>query len=88
MASESSEGQSTKQVVARYANYFEIGHNAAEFFVDFGQAYSQSEEYQVHTRIVTSPLYARALQRLLAKAITLHEQAYGEIREDLSDHKD
>ena len=34
MASESSEGQSTKQVVARYANYFEIGHNAAPAGVD------------------------------------------------------
>jgi hypothetical protein len=67
---------------ARYANYFEIGHNAAEFILDFGQAYSTSEERQMHTRIVTSPLYAKALLRLLGKAIELHEQGYGVIREE------
>lgn len=88
MARDSSEGKNNEQVIARYANYFEIGHNAAEFIVDFGQAYSQSEKCQVHTRIVTSPPYAKALQRLLEKSITRYEQVYGEIIEDVSDHKD
>ncbi|MEQ1846156.1 MAG: DUF3467 domain-containing protein [Nitrospira sp.] len=68
-------------VSARYANYFEIGHNAAEFILDFGQAYSSSEERQMHTRIVTSPLYAKALLRLLDKAVERHEELYGAIRE-------
>ncbi|MEK6784180.1 MAG: DUF3467 domain-containing protein [Nitrospirota bacterium] len=66
---------------ARYANYFEIGHNAAEFILDFGQAYSSSEERQMHTRIVTSPLYAKALFRLLEKSVERYEGVYGEICE-------
>lgn len=67
---------------ARYANYFEIGHNAGEFILDFGQAYSSLEERQMHTRIVTSPLYAKALLRLLEEAVERHEEAYGAIREE------
>jgi len=68
-------------VVARYANYLEIGENAAEFVLGFGQSYSESEEVQIHTRIVTSPPYAKAFLRLLQEAIDLHEGVYGEIRE-------
>jgi hypothetical protein len=67
---------------ARYANYFEIGHNAGEFILDFGQAYASAGERQVHTRIVTSPAYARAFLRVLENAIERHEQAYGAIREE------
>lgn len=81
MDAESSEVGSNEGLAARYANYFEIGHNAAEFVLDFGQAYSQAEERQMHTRIVTSPPYAKALLRLLEKAVKGHERAYGEICE-------
>lgn len=77
----SSERQGNEGGAARYANYFEIGHNPAEFILDFGQAYSSSEERQMHTRIVTSPLYAKALFRLLEKAVDRHEQMYGMIHE-------
>ncbi len=80
MNSESSDVRSSEGPAARYANYFEIGHNAAEFILDFGQAYSSSEERQMHTRIVTSPLYAKALLRLLEEAVERHEHVYGEIR--------
>lgn len=70
------------QVVARYANYFEIGHNAAEFIFDCGQLYSESEEGRIHSRIVTSPAYAKALLRLLQESIERYEQTFGEIREE------
>lgn len=69
-------------VVARYANYFQVGQNAAEFILDCGQVYSEAEEGQVHTRIVTGPPYAKALLRLLQESIDHHEQIYGEIREE------
>lgn len=55
MTVESKEPQSHEEPTARYANYFEIGHNAAEFVLDFGQAYSPAKERRLHTRIVTSP---------------------------------
>lgn len=82
MDAESSERQGDEEPAARYANYFEIGNNAAEFILDFGQAYSSSEERQMHTRIVTSPAYAKALLRLLEKSVERHERAYGNIREE------
>jgi hypothetical protein len=79
MITESNSPQINEEPAARYANYFEIGHNAAEFILDFGQAYSTGKERQLHTRIVTSPSYAKALQRLLEKSIEQHEQIYGKI---------
>ena len=65
---------------ARYANYFESGHNAAEFILDFGQVCSPSEERQMHTRSITSPVYAKAFIRLPEKAVQQQEQMYGPIR--------
>ena len=46
MIVESKEPQDHEEPIARYANYFEIGHNAAEFILDFGQAYSTAKERQ------------------------------------------
>lgn len=82
MDSESPDRQVSEGPAARYANYFEIGHNAAEFVLDFGQAYSTAGEDKVHTRLITSPAYAKAFLRLLEKAVERHEQAYGAIREE------
>lgn len=78
---DSSDVGSRDVAIARYANYFEIGHNAAEFILDFGQAYSTSKDRQRHTRIITSPLYAKALLRLLEQSVERHEQVYGSIVE-------
>jgi len=67
-------------VEARYANHFLIGHNAFEFLFDFGQAYSEEGAPRVHTRIVTSPIYAKALLTMLGDSVERHEQLYGPIR--------
>jgi hypothetical protein len=82
MASETSDRQGNEGVVGRYANYFEIGHNAAEFVLDFGQAYSKVDERKVHTRIVTTAPHAKALLRLLEQSIKRHERIHGDIREE------
>lgn len=37
MDAELSNKRRGEEQAARYANYFEIGHNAAEFILDFGQ---------------------------------------------------
>jgi hypothetical protein len=65
----------------RYANYFEVGHNQAEFIIDFGQFYRQGNAPTFHTRIVTGPVYAKALTRLLSEAIARHEESFGLIDE-------
>lgn len=65
----------------RYANYFQVGHNAVEFVFDFGQFFPDSEQPYLHTRIVTSPVYARALLQTLRHSVAQYEEQYGAIDE-------
>lgn len=53
----------------RYANYFEVGANRDEVVIDLGQAYGRDDEPSLHTRIVTAPVHARELIRLLQEAL-------------------
>jgi hypothetical protein len=55
-----------------YANYFEVGQTDVEFVIDFGQRYRGQAPAACHTRIVTSPIYARALLRTLTGAMARH----------------
>ena len=70
------------RLLGRFANYFQVGHNAFEFLFDFGQFYRDSDEAQFHTRIITSPAYARALLDILQDAIDRYESAFGGIPEE------
>lgn len=67
------------QLQGRYSNYFKVGHNAFEFLLDFGQLYSESAEAWLHTRIVTSPIYVKALLETLRYSIDHYERVYGSI---------
>jgi hypothetical protein len=53
----------------KYANYFDVGVNPNELVIDFGQFYGRGGQPTVHTRIVTTPAYARELLGLLARSI-------------------
>jgi hypothetical protein len=64
---------------ARYANYFEVGHNAFEFLFDFGQYHPESESAKMHSRIVTGPPYAKLLADLLRSALRRFEEEHGAI---------
>jgi len=66
----------------RYANYFEIGHNAFEFLLDFGQWYFEGPEGRMHTRIVTSPMFARRLAETLNRALFQYEQLHGPVPDE------
>ena len=66
------------EVEAKYSNYFQVGHNAFEFVMDFGQSY-QNGQVGVHTRIVTGPPYARELLRILQDSIAQYERQFGTI---------
>lgn len=59
-----------------YANYFEVGHTAFEFVIEFGDRYENSGR-SCHTRIVTGPVYARDLLELLTRAIKRYEARFG-----------
>lgn len=61
----------------RYSNYFKIGHNTVEFLIDFGQYYPEGEPVRMHTRIITSPVYAKALLDTLQSAVAQYEERHG-----------
>jgi Protein of unknown function (DUF3467) len=61
-----------------YANYFEVGQTAFEFVIDFGQQYRGQTPAACHTRIVTSPTYARALLETLSQAVADYSQRFGQ----------
>lgn len=66
----------------RYANYFEVGHNAFELLLDFGQHYPESTSpdparARLHTRIIVVPVYARAFLELLRDSVARHEALFG-----------
>lgn len=63
----------------KYANYFEVGHNEFEFYVDFGQYDPQSEKVQMHTRIVTGPAYAKMMGDTLTSSVKSFEREHGAI---------
>lgn len=65
--------------LARYANYFEVGHNAFEFLVDCGQVEPQSGDVRLLARIVIGPVHAKLLATLLGQSIDQYERAHGEI---------
>ena len=63
----------------RYANYFKVGHNAYEFVIDFGQYYSENDQAELCTRIITSPAYAKSLLEILNESIKQYEKKYESI---------
>jgi Protein of unknown function (DUF3467) len=65
-----------------YTNYFEVGHNAFEFLLDFGQLYFEGAEGRMHTRIITSPVFAKRLAEVLNRALSEYEQTHGRVPEE------
>jgi uncharacterized protein DUF3467 len=75
---ESKHRQTTKSASTkegRYANFFQIGYNAFEFLIEFGQ-----QDRGIHTRIYVSPQYARVLSDLLLQTLQQHESESQEKR--------
>lgn len=65
----------------KYANCLDVGHNIFEFYVDFGQYDPKSGKAQIHTRIVTSPAYAKMMGETLCSSVEEFEREYGPIPE-------
>ena len=72
---------STSSIEARYANFFKVGQNAFEFILEFIQFYPENKEEHLHTRIITSPLYAKIFLKILQKSIEKYEKSFGTISE-------
>ena len=71
-----SKRESRRVVKGLYANYFEVGHTAFEFVIEFGDRYANTRR-ACHTRIVTGPVYAKDLLELLTRAVRRHEARFG-----------
>ena len=67
--------------IGRYANFFQVGYNEYEFLLDFSQSFRDEEPPAMHTRIVTTAAYAKALCHTLRKSVREYEAQYGEIPE-------
>ena len=63
----------------RYANAFDIGYNAFEIVLDFGQHYAEPLDVAIHTRVITSPPYGRVLLETLRETLARYEERHGEI---------
>ena len=66
---------------ARYANCLQVGHNAFEFVINFGQLYKVEVEAEghIHTRIITSPAYMKAFIETLVESMRRYESQFGEV---------
>ena len=76
------EGEAEPPIVAGYANYVEVGHNAYEVLLDFGQLSPEGERARIHTRIIMGPVFAKALLRTLRESLTHYQETYGPIEDD------
>ena len=65
--------------LAAYANYFEVGHNAFEFLIDFGQFQPEVDAVTMHSRMATGPVHAKLLAMMLSDAVARFEAEYGAI---------
>jgi hypothetical protein len=62
----------------RYANFFQIGYNAFEFLIEFGQQEGDDNDV-IHARIYVSPQHARILADLMLDTLQQHERIFGKI---------
>lgn len=60
----------------RYVNYFEIGFNRHEIIIDCGQYYPGDAAPLIHTRLITTPVYAERLLDLLQDTLQKRKLEY------------
>ena len=65
----------------KYANYLQVGHNALEIVLEFGQLHKDNPDPLIHSAIITSPAYAKHFLQVLAESIAQYEHDFGEIVE-------
>lgn len=65
-----------------YVDYFEVGHNFVAFYLDCGQVGQMDEKTAVHSRIITSPVGAKRLARVLERALHEYARRFGTIRDE------
>jgi hypothetical protein len=77
--------KSSTPTLGIYANYLVVAHNAFEFVLDFGQLYQGDDDPVMHTRVITTPVYAKAMLATLQASIARFEGVLGVISQE-EDH--
>ena len=67
-------------LAAMYANLAFITHTPAEVMLDFAQILPRTAKGKVVSRIVMSPMHAKALLNALGQNIANYEKQFGEIK--------
>ena len=63
-----------------YANVAFITHTPAEMILDFAQVMPRMPKGKVVSRVIMSPMHAKALLQALSQNITNYEKQFGEIK--------
>jgi len=82
MDEHSDRSDESDRLEGRYANSFQVGHNAFEFVLEFGQANLPGSSGHYHTRIITGPAYAKAFLATMRESVERYEKAFGTIPDD------
>ena len=76
-------GKDDARIAAQwFADRFHVGQNAFEFRVDCGHDGAESERMTVYMRVITSPVNARELFRLLGAGLLNYADTFGPIDDD------
>lgn len=67
------------RTAGNYSNHLQVGYNAFEFLLEFGQFRETDTDVVNVTAIVTSPAFAKAFAQTLSDSIANYEQRFGEI---------
>ena len=68
-------------LASNYSNHLQVGYNAFEFLLEFGQFREKDSDVVKITAIVTSPAFAKAFARTLSESIANYEKRFGDIPE-------
>ena len=72
----------------RYTNVFEVGVDAFEVIISCAQREPDGEEAPPHTKIVTTPGFAKQLAHMLVDAIADYEARFGPLPHSSAEEDD
>ncbi|HEU4433517.1 MAG TPA: DUF3467 domain-containing protein [Pyrinomonadaceae bacterium] len=67
------------RLAGNYSNHLQVGFNAFEFLLEFGQFREKDSDVVNVVAIVSSPAFAKAFARTLNDSIANYEQRFGQI---------
>ena len=62
-----------------YMNQVVMGHSAKEFIIDFGLLTPPGNKIKIVSRIITNPIDAKILAKVLTENIAIFEKKFGKI---------